>query len=64
MLDAICCPELSYVDTHYINLFSFESDYLASEATKSIVEVFVSEGMFIDISLPEDYIRAQAILAS
>lgn len=43
--------------------FSIETDYLVPEVTSATVEVFVTEGMFIDIGIPEDYTRAQTLLA-
>lgn len=42
--------------------FSIETDYLVPEVTSGTVEVFVTEGMFIDIGIPEDYARAQTLL--
>jgi D-glycero-alpha-D-manno-heptose 1-phosphate guanylyltransferase len=42
--------------------FSIETDYLVPEVTSAIVDVFVTEGMFIDIGIPEDYARAQTLL--
>lgn len=42
--------------------FSIETDYLVPEVTSATVEVFVTEGMFIDIGIPEDYARAQTLL--
>jgi D-glycero-alpha-D-manno-heptose 1-phosphate guanylyltransferase len=43
--------------------FSIEADYLVPEVTRAMVDVFVSQGMFIDIGIPEDYSRAQTLLA-
>lgn len=42
--------------------FSIETDYLVPEVTSATVDVFVTEGMFIDIGIPEDYARAQTLL--
>jgi D-glycero-alpha-D-manno-heptose 1-phosphate guanylyltransferase len=42
--------------------FSIETDYLVPEVTSAIVDVFLTEGMFIDIGIPEDYARAQTLL--
>lgn len=42
--------------------FSIEADYLLPAVQHRRVEVFVSEGAFIDIGIPEDYIRAQTML--
>lgn len=43
--------------------FSIETDYMVPEVTSATVELFVTEGMFIDIGIPEDYERAQMLLA-
>lgn len=42
--------------------FSIETDYLVPEVASATVEVFVTEGVFIDIGIPEDYSRAQTLL--
>jgi D-glycero-alpha-D-manno-heptose 1-phosphate guanylyltransferase len=42
--------------------FSIETDYLVPEVASGTVDVFVTEGMFIDIGIPEDYARAQTLL--
>lgn len=39
--------------------FSFEQDFLAQAVLRQVFEVFVSRGKFIDIGIPEDYLRAQ-----
>jgi len=39
--------------------FSFESDYLQKAVTTHLFELFVTQGVFIDIGVPEDYYRAQ-----
>lgn len=44
--------------------FSIETDYLVPEVARATVEVFVTEGLFIDIGIPEDYSRAQTLLAA
>jgi D-glycero-alpha-D-manno-heptose 1-phosphate guanylyltransferase len=43
--------------------FSIETDFFMPEVSRSVIEVFVTEGTFIDIGIPEDYVRAQIILA-
>jgi D-glycero-alpha-D-manno-heptose 1-phosphate guanylyltransferase len=43
--------------------FSLEADYLADVVRQTPVDVFVTEGLFIDIGIPEDYTRAQTLLA-
>ncbi len=42
--------------------FSIETEYLVPEVAKGWVEVFETEGVFIDIGVPEDYARAQHLL--
>lgn len=44
--------------------FSIETDYLVPEVARAPVDVFVSAGMFVDIGIPEDYARAQTLLAN
>jgi D-glycero-alpha-D-manno-heptose 1-phosphate guanylyltransferase len=43
--------------------FSIEVDFLAPQATHSQVAVAITEGLFIDIGVPEDYALAQTLLA-
>ena len=43
--------------------FSMETDYLIPQAALSSLEIFITDGMFIDIGIPEDYARAQTMLA-
>lgn len=43
--------------------FSLEADYLAQVVKTEPVDVFETQGMFIDIGVPDDYLRAQTILA-
>jgi len=44
--------------------FSIETDYLLPEIGRGAVDVFVTDGVFIDIGIPEDYMRAQELLAN
>ncbi len=44
-------------------VFSLEHDFLAKAVNRSPFEFFVSRGQFIDIGIPEDYARAQVVLA-
>jgi len=44
--------------------FSIETDYLVPEVERATVEVFVTQGVFIDIGIPEDYSRAQTLLVN
>lgn len=39
--------------------FSLEADFLVNYVRSNPVELFVSDGRFIDIGVPEDYLRAQ-----
>lgn len=39
--------------------FSFEVDFLAKEVTTRAIDCFRTRGYFIDIGIPEDYLRAQ-----
>ena len=43
--------------------FSIEIGYFVPEVAGATVEVFQSDGLFIDIGIPEDYARAQMLLA-
>lgn len=43
--------------------FSLEADFLANIVQQLPVDLFVTEGLFIDIGIPEDYDRAQILLA-
>ena len=44
--------------------FSLETDFLQPLAEEHPIRIFVSEGMFIDIGVPEDYSRAQSMFLS
>jgi len=50
-------------DFGHAQKFSFESDFLPNAVTSWHIELFVSKGYFIDIGVPEDYVRAQKELA-
>lgn len=43
--------------------FSLETDFLVKAVHQMPVDIFMTEGMFIDIGIPEDYARAQILLA-
>lgn len=43
--------------------FSFEEDFLMNETCRSRIDVFVTNGRFIDIGIPEDYWLAQTLLS-
>ena len=43
--------------------FSIETDYFPDEVMKRRFDVFLSQGQFIDIGVPDDYARAQTELA-
>ena len=43
--------------------FSFETEYLAATLPTTAFALCLTEGMFIDIGVPDDYARAQRLLA-
>jgi D-glycero-alpha-D-manno-heptose 1-phosphate guanylyltransferase len=43
--------------------FSLETDVFVPRVAASVIEVFSSSGLFIDIGVPDDYARAQTLLA-
>jgi len=43
--------------------FSLEAEFLVPAAARGELSAFVTGGLFIDIGVPEDYQRAQALLA-
>jgi D-glycero-alpha-D-manno-heptose 1-phosphate guanylyltransferase len=43
--------------------FSLEADFLAHSVSARRYDLFVTQGQFIDIGVPEDYLRAQVELA-
>ena len=45
-------------------VFSFEKDFLSRLLWNEKVKVIISKGTFIDIGVPEDYIRAHTLLVS
>ncbi len=47
-----------------ITAFSLETDYLATLVSQSPVDLFVTNGQFIDIGIPEDLLRAQTEVLS
>jgi D-glycero-alpha-D-manno-heptose 1-phosphate guanylyltransferase len=44
--------------------FSFETEVLQNEVTKGTLAGFIEDGYFIDIGVPEDYVRANAEFAT
>jgi len=44
--------------------FSLEADYLAQQVRSETVRLFETAGIFIDIGVPEDFDRAQSLLAT
>lgn len=50
-------------DFSLLQAFSLETDFLSNVVQQMPVDVFVTEGLFIDIGIPEDYARAQTLLA-
>jgi D-glycero-alpha-D-manno-heptose 1-phosphate guanylyltransferase len=52
------------LDTHAIGApFSLETDFLAGAVATTRFDFFQSRGLFVDIGVPEDYARAQTLLA-
>jgi D-glycero-alpha-D-manno-heptose 1-phosphate guanylyltransferase len=47
-----------------LNSFSLENEFFPEEIQKNIFYIFVSNALFIDIGIPEDYIKAQNILSN
>jgi len=43
--------------------YSFEKDFLEVSVSKKYLGGYISDGLFIDIGIPEDYERAQQIFA-
>ncbi|WP_322995562.1 nucleotidyltransferase family protein [Castellaniella sp.] len=43
--------------------FSLETDYLAQLPADVTMQVFVTQGLFIDIGVPDDYMAAQGLFA-
>jgi len=43
--------------------FSLEADFLAQAVMQQHFDVFITKGQFIDIGIPEDFVRAQTELA-
>ena len=43
--------------------FSLEEEYLENMVTQLPFRVFITNGLFIDIGVPEDYLRAQHLLS-
>lgn len=41
--------------------YSFEQDYLIPAVSKQLMKLLIVSGDFIDIGIPEDYLRAQAL---
>lgn len=44
--------------------FSMETDYLLPNISRGLIEVFETNGLFIDIGIPEDYLLAQKLLTN
>ena len=43
-------------------VFSFENDYLVNAIKNKFFNVYLHKGIFIDIGIPEDYLKAKKIL--
>ena len=46
-----------------VEKYSFEKDFLEVSVQKNYLAGYISDGLFIDIGIPEDYERAQQIFA-
>lgn len=44
--------------------FSLEVDYLVNAVSRAPIDVFITAGQFIDIGVPDDFLRAQTELAN
>ena len=54
--------EAQFASFNSMRTFSLETDYLARTVSTSWFDLFVTQGMFIDIGVAEDYYRAQTEL--
>jgi D-glycero-alpha-D-manno-heptose 1-phosphate guanylyltransferase len=54
--------ELGHYPLHHP--FSIETDYLANKVVNQPINLFVTNGYFIDIGIPEDYEKAQQTLTN
>jgi D-glycero-alpha-D-manno-heptose 1-phosphate guanylyltransferase len=48
---------------HLNEAFSLEADFLVNLVIQTEVDAFITEGLFIDIGIPADYMLAQTLLA-
>lgn len=53
-----------FLQHRFPDKFSFEKDYLENRTINRNLKGFVSDGYFIDIGIPEDYLKAQLDLPS
>lgn len=58
----IYCMQSDLFDTIESDRFSMESDFIQSRVGCNRFYAFQSAGIFIDIGIPEDYIRAKSVL--
>jgi D-glycero-alpha-D-manno-heptose 1-phosphate guanylyltransferase len=49
-----------FLDINWPEKFSFEKDYLEKYVEKSFFAPYFADGYFIDIGIPEDYLKSQA----
>ena len=56
-------PKNTFNDFNLPECFSFEIDFLPSLIERYQLQAYEYDGLFIDIGIPEDYQRAQKILA-
>jgi D-glycero-alpha-D-manno-heptose 1-phosphate guanylyltransferase len=57
-----CIPSSLFNDTTYPEKFSMEADFLSKVIGNRAIGVFRTEGVFIDIGVPNDYFRAGVVL--
>lgn len=55
----IYCIKKELLDYMHETIFSFEKDVLEKYVHKNMINGYVSDGYFIDIGVPEDYLRAK-----
>jgi len=48
-----------FLDFNWPEMFSFEKDYLEKYVEKSFFAPYFADGYFIDIGVPEDYLKSQ-----
>jgi D-glycero-alpha-D-manno-heptose 1-phosphate guanylyltransferase len=57
-------PKHIFDGYRYDKVFSLEADWLPYAITQQRFDVFITQGLFVDIGTPEDYLLAQKILGA